>query len=62
MVVFVLQMLLTESERDRVGTNWRVLRMKLNNKLPVHSSQNKLVAFNAVERGDTIHVNIPSGK
>jgi hypothetical protein len=52
----IFRLLLTDTERDSVGSNWKSLSIKLNGRLSVLPSQNKIIAYDAVEAGDKISV------
>ena len=54
----IFRLLLTEKERDMVGTNWKSLPLKLNERLNILPSQNKIIAFDAVEKGDKLAVTV----
>lgn len=54
----IFRLLLTDGERDAVGSNWKSLPLKLNDRLAVLPSQNKIIAYDAVEKGDKITVTI----
>eukprot|EP01122_Echinamoeba_exundans_P015398 TRINITY_DN7293_c0_g1_i1.p1 TRINITY_DN7293_c0_g1~~TRINITY_DN7293_c0_g1_i1.p1 ORF type:complete len:786 (+),score=130.54 TRINITY_DN7293_c0_g1_i1:231-2360(+) len=52
----IFRLLLTDSERDSVGSNWKSLAIRLNGRLSILPSQNKIIAYDAIEPGDKISV------